>query len=74
MSTFPAKIKGVPGYVFNLGSQGLQDKLAAEEDSFDEIVGKLIGIEPKIIHPLYTWTTQDIEMLDHLMKESDDTT
>jgi hypothetical protein len=45
---FMSMFKGVPGYAleqfFNLGSQGLRDKLAAEEDSFVEIV--LIGIEP----------------------------
>jgi hypothetical protein len=49
----------LPGYAlgqfFSLGSQGLQGRLAAEEKSFVEIVGKLIRIEPKNIHPLYTW-------------------
>jgi hypothetical protein len=38
---FMSMFKGIPGYeleqFFNLGSQGLQDKLAAEEDSFIEI-------------------------------------
>ena len=50
--------KGIPGYAMeqflNFGSQGLRDRLAAEEESFDLIVGELIGIKPESIHPLFT--------------------
>jgi hypothetical protein len=70
--------KGIPGYVceqfFNLGSQGLRDRLAAEEESFDLIVGELTGIKPKSIHPLYTWIHEDSVMHDHVEKFGDDST
>ena len=47
---------------FNFGSQGLRDRLAAEEDSFDVIVGELTGVKPKDIHPLFTWRHEHSDM------------
>jgi hypothetical protein len=50
---------GNPGYVmeqfFNFGSQGLWDRLAPEEDSFDEIGRELTGVKPEYIHQIFTW-------------------
>ena len=70
--------RGIPSYMmeqfFNLGSQGLQDRLAAEEESFDEIVGELTGIQPKDINPLYTWIREHSAMHDHVEKFGDDAT
>ena len=75
---FASMFKGIPGYVceqfFNLGSKGLRDRLAAEEESFDLIVGELTGIKPKSIHPLYTWIHEDSVMHDHVEKFGDDST
>ncbi len=59
---FMSMLKGIPGYAmehfFNLGSQVLWDRLAAEEDSFDEIVGELTGVKPKNINTLFTLITE----------------
>jgi hypothetical protein len=69
---------GNPGYAmeqfFNFGSQGLQDRLATEEDSFDEIVGELTGVKPKDIHPLFTWNREHSAMHDHVEKFCDEAT
>ena len=59
---------------FNFGSQGLRDRLAAKEDSFDEIVGELTGVKPKDIHPLFTWRHEHSDMHDHVEKFCDDAT
>ena len=68
--------KGVPGYamdqILNFGSQGLRNKLAAEEESFDEIVGELTG--PEDIHSLFTWIHEHSAMHDHVEKVGDDAT
>jgi hypothetical protein len=70
--------KGNPGYAmeqfFNFGSQGLQDRLATEEDSFDEIVGELTGVKPKDIQPLFTWIREHSAMHDHVEKFCDEAT
>ncbi len=71
-------LKGIPGYAMeqflNFGSQGLQDRLAAEEESFDEIIRELAGIKQKDIHPLYTWIREHSAMHDHAEKFCDDAT
>ena len=63
---FMSIFNGNPGYAmeqfFNFGSQGLRDRLAAKEDSFDEIVGELTGVKPKDIHPLFTWRHEHSDM------------
>jgi hypothetical protein len=75
---FMSIFKGNPGYAmeqfFNFGSQGLQDRLATEEDSFDEIVGELTGVKPKDIHPLFTWIREHSAMHDHVEKFGDEAT
>jgi len=75
---FMSMLKGNPGYAmeqfFNFGSQGLRDRLVAEEDSFDEIVGELAGVKPEFIHRIYTWIREDTAMHDHLEKFGDDAT
>ena len=71
-------LKGIPGYgmeqFLNYGSQRLQDRLAAEEESFDVIVGELTGVKPKDIHRLYTWIHKHSAMHDHVEKFGDDAT
>ena len=73
---FMSMLKGIPGYAmeqfFNLGSHGLRDRLAAEEDSFDEIVGELTGVKPKKLHTIFTWITKHSAMHDHAEKFCDD--
>ena len=59
---------------FNFGSQELRDRLAAKEDSFDEIVGELTGVKPKDIHPLFSWIREHSAMHDHVEKFGDDAT
>ena len=75
---FMSMLKGIPGNAmeefFNLGSQGLRDRLAAEKDSFDKIVGELTGVKPKNIHTLFTWITEHSALHDHAEKFCDDTT
>ena len=75
---FMSMLKGIPGYAmeqfFNLGSHGLRDRLAAEEDSFDEIVGELTGVKPKKLHTIFTWITEHSAMHDHAEKFCDDAT
>jgi hypothetical protein len=70
------KLKGIPGYTMeqflNFGSQGLWDRLAAEEESFNIIVGELTGVKLKDIHPLYTWVRGHSAMHDHVEKFADD--
>ncbi len=70
------KLKGIPGYTMeqflNFGSQGLWDRLAAEEESFNIIVGELTGVKLKDIHPLYTWVREHSAMHDHVEKFGDD--
>ena len=58
----------------NFGSQRLQDRLAAEEESFDEIIRDLTGLKPKDIHPRYTWIRKHSAMHDHAEKFCDDAT
>ena len=69
---------GNPGYAmeqfFNFGSQGLRDRLVAEEDSFDEIVGELTGVKPTDINPIFTWIRKNSVMLDHVEKFCDEAT
>ena len=75
---FMSIFNGNPGYAmeqfFNFGSQGLQDRLATEKDSFDEIVGELTGVKPKDIHPLFTWIRENSAMHDHVEKFCDEAT
>jgi len=75
---FMSMLKGNLGYAmeqfFNFGSQGLRDSLAAKEDSFDEIVRELTGVNPKDIHPLFTWSREDSAMHDHMEKFCDEAT
>ena len=75
---FMSILKGILGYAmeqfFNLGSHGLRDRLAAEEDSFDEIVGELTGVKPKKLHTIFTWITEHSVMHDHAEKFCDDAT
>jgi hypothetical protein len=75
---FMSILKGNPGFAmeqfFNFGSQGLRDRLAAKEDSFDEIVRELTGVKPKDIHPLFTWSREDSAMHEHVEKVCDDAT
>jgi hypothetical protein len=77
---FGSMLKGipVPGYAMeqfmNFGSQGLQDRLAAEEESFDEIVGELTGVKTKDIHPLFIWRRKHSAVHDHVEKFCDDAT
>ena len=70
------KLKGIPGYTMeqflNFGSQGLRDRLAAEEESFNIIVGELTGVKLKDIHPLYTCVHEHSAMHDHVEKFGDD--
>ena len=72
------KLKGIPVYTMeqflNFGSQGLQDWLAAKEESFNIIVGELTGVKLKDIHPLYTWVHEHSAMHDHVEKFCDDAT
>ncbi len=58
----------------NFGSQGLQERLAPEEESFDEIVGELTGVKPESINPLFTWKREHSAMHDHVEKFCDDAT
>jgi len=75
---FMSMLKGNPGYgmeqFFNFGSQELRDRLAAKEDSFDEIVGELTGVKPKDIHPLFSRIREHSAMHDHVEKFGDDAT
>jgi hypothetical protein len=75
---FMSIFNGNPGYAmeqfFNFGSQGLRDRLAAKEDSFDEIVRELTGVKPKDIHPLFTWIRKHSAMHDHVEKFGDEAT
>jgi hypothetical protein len=75
---FMSMSKGNPGYTmeqfFNFGSQGLRDRLAAKEESFDIIFGELTGIKPKNIKPLFTWIREHSAMHDHVEKFGDDAT
>jgi hypothetical protein len=59
---------------FNFGSKGLQNRLVAEQDSFDEIVGELTGVKPKGIHPLFTWNREHSAMHEHVEKFCDEAT
>jgi len=76
--SFMSIFNGNPGYAmeqfFNFGSQGLRDRLVAEEDSFDEIVGELIGVKPKDINPIFTWIRKHSAMHDHVEKFCDEAT
>ena len=75
---FMSIFNGNPGYAmeqfFNFGSQGLQDRLVAEEDSFNEIVGELTGVKPKDINPICTWIREHSAMHDHVEKFCDEAT
>jgi hypothetical protein len=69
---------GNPGYAmeqfFNFGSQGLKNRLVAEEASLDEIAGELTGVKPKDIHPLFTWNREHFAMHNHVEKFCDEAT
>ena len=75
---FMSIFNGNPGYAmeqfFNFGSQGLRDRLATEEESFDEIVGELTGVKPNDIHPLFTWIRVHSAMHNHVKKFCDEAT
>jgi hypothetical protein len=75
---FMSIFNGNPGYAmeqfFNFGSQGLQDRLLAEEDSFNEIVGEITGVKPKDINPIFTWIREHSAMHDHVEKFCDEAT
>jgi hypothetical protein len=75
---FGSMFKGNLGYAmeqfFNFGSQGLRDRLAPEEESFDEIVGELAGVKPEYIHQIFTWKRKHSAMQDHVEKFCDDAT
>jgi hypothetical protein len=75
---FMSIFNGNPGYAmeqfFNFGSQGLRDRLATEEESFDEIVGELTGVKPEFIHRIFTWIREHSSMHDHVEKFCDEAT
>jgi hypothetical protein len=75
---FMSIFNGNPGYAmeqfFNFGSQGLKNRLVAEEASLDEIAGELTGVKPKDIHPLFTWNREHFAMHNHVEKFCDEAT